>query len=89
MWDYMAKRFDDAAAAFQRVRRLNPRFSLLMMWSAATFAQLGKMEDACAARDAFLELRCGFSIRDHMKRTGWKGAFKGFGKVKYGGSDHM
>ena len=73
---YMAKRFDAAAAAFERARQLNSRTPLPIRWSAAAYTQLGRMEKTRAAREAHMKRRPGYSIRGWMKQTKMKGAFK-------------
>ena len=62
---YMAKQFDKAITAFERVRR--PRSSALA-YQAAAYAQLGKMEEARTAREAYLKVSPRFSIRGWMKK---------------------
>ena len=57
---YMAKQFDKAATSFDRARRLNPRSPILLRLSAIAHAQLGGMEKARAAREAFMKRRPGY-----------------------------
>ena len=73
---FASKRFDKAAQAFERSRRINRKNVVPIRWLAATYGQLGKMEQARTSREAFMKRRPGYSIRSWMKRSQMKGEIK-------------
>lgn len=60
---YQAKRYEAAAAALKRARTISPRSPAQpLMLAAAAYAQLGRMEEARAAREDFLKLNPNYAI---------------------------
>jgi len=61
---YLARRYDDAVAAF---RKGGPFGDVGYRWLAAAYGQLGRAQDAKAAADEYLKLTPDFSIARHLE----------------------
>jgi adenylate cyclase len=61
---YLARRYDDAVAAF---RRGSPLGDVGYRWLAAAYGQLGREQDAQAAAAEYLKLTPDFSIGRHLE----------------------
>ena len=61
---YLARRYDDAIAAF---RRGQPLSTMAYRWMAAAYGQLGREQEAKAAVEHYLKLTPDFSIARHLQ----------------------
>jgi TolB-like protein/class 3 adenylate cyclase/cytochrome c-type biogenesis protein CcmH/NrfG len=68
------ERYDEAIAAYQRTISRNPDFSSAHLQLAATYAQLGRMEEAKAEAAQTLRRDPGYSIQRYAKRLPLKDA---------------
>jgi adenylate cyclase len=61
---YLARRYEDAVAALRRGRPLG---AMAYRWLAASYAQLGREQDANAAAEEYLKRTPGFSLASHLE----------------------
>jgi adenylate cyclase len=61
---YLARRYDEAVTALRRGRPLGP---MAYRWLAASYAQLGREQDAKVAAEAYLKLTPDFSLARHLE----------------------
>ena len=67
---YMARRYEDAVEAYRQ--RTNPGYWVLARL-AASYAQLGRMEEAGATAAEVMRLKPDFSVMK-LRRAGWAGS---------------
>ena len=61
---YLARRYDDAVTALRRGRPLG---AMAYRWLAASYAQLGREQDAKAAAEEYLKRTPDFSLANHLE----------------------
>jgi adenylate cyclase len=69
---YLLDRLEEAAAQFEAVKRSNPHFTATHMMLAATYVELGRVDDAQWAASELETLRPNFSLAEERQRTPYK-----------------